>query len=116
MALVDYTQTDCWVRNLRALCGAVAAGGAAAGVAILPYAAGATLLANKIKGIRAVQGTRPDSVSAALRHFDANILVIEHALSTFHEMRAMVRRFATERTGRPAAEVLMAAVGELERM
>ena len=86
-----------------------------AGVAILPYAADAMVLANKIRGVRAVQGTRGQSVAAGLRRFDANILIIEHAFSSFHEMRAMVRQFATERPGQAAARTLMEAVNRIER-
>ena len=115
LSLVDYNQRDCWMQNLRALCGAIAGGQVTAGVALLPYAADAMLLAGGIRGIRPIQGTRPESVSAAVRRFDANLLVLEHAFSTFHEMRSMVRRFATERTGQPVAEALLAMIEEMER-
>ena len=97
------------------MCRDVATGQLAAGVVVLPYAADAIVLANKIKGVRAVQGTRPQSVAAAIRHFDANLLILEHAFSTFHEMRRMIRIFATQRQTRNTAEVLLAAVSELER-
>jgi len=116
MSLVDYDQRDCWMQNLRALCGAITGGQVSAGVALLPYAADAMLLAGKIRGIRPIQGTRPESVSAAVRRFDANLLVLEHAFRTFHEMRTMVRRFATERTGRPVAKALLKMVDEAERI
>ena len=79
-----------------------------------PYAADAIVLANKIAGIRAVQGTCVQSVAAAMRHFDANVLILEHALSTFHEMRMMVRQFVTQRTGVPIAKAVMDAIGQLE--
>ena len=62
-----------------------------------------------------MQGTRLESVKAALRHFDANMLIIEHAFSAFHEMRAMIRLFATQRTSHPAGSALLEAVTELER-
>lgn len=115
ISLADYNQTDCWIRNIQALSCAIVGGSATAGVAILPHAADAIVLANKIDGIRAVQGTRSGSVAAALRHFDANMLIVEHAFSTYHEIRAMVRAFATQRTGTAAAAVLMDTVGQLER-
>jgi len=74
--LADYTQPDCWIGSVQSLCDAIAGGRVAFGVAILPYAADAMVLANKIKGIRAVQGTRPDSVSAGVRHLGANLLIV----------------------------------------
>ncbi|MFP3938310.1 MAG: RpiB/LacA/LacB family sugar-phosphate isomerase [Phycisphaerae bacterium] len=113
LELTDYTQTDCWMRNLQGLCSAVTSGTVSAGVALLPYAADAMVLANKIPGIRAVQGTRPDSVGAAVRRFGANLLVIEHAFSSFFEMRTMVRLFAAERTA-PKYQALMDTLATLE--
>ena len=115
LAVADYSQTDCWIVNTQLLCKAIAGGTVPAGVVVLPYAADAMVLAGKVRGIRAVQGTRVDSVAAALRHFAANLLVLEHAFSTYHEMRTMVRLFAGERPARPAAEVLVDAVAKLER-
>ncbi len=115
LSLHDYNQTDCWIENLRLACQAVVDGSEAAGIAILPYAADAMLLANKITGVRAVQGTRPESVAAAVRHFGANMLILEHAVSTFHEMRSMIRRFACERPATMTAEVLLRHLGEVER-
>ena len=114
LVLVDYTQTDCWVTNTRRLCEAIVAAEVRLGVAMLPYAADAMVLANKVRGIRAVQGTRSDSVSAAVRHFGANLLVLEHTLCTYHEMRAMIRLFAAPRATKPQADVLMRFVAELE--
>jgi len=105
LELADYNASGCWLENLRGLCEAVGRGAAPAGIAILPYAADAMVVANKIKGIRAVQGTRLDSVAAALRHFDANVLILEHTLSVFHEMRAMVRLFAAPRAASPGGAV-----------
>lgn len=114
IALRDFNRTDCLVENLRSMCRAITSSALSAGVAILPYAADAMVLTNKIKGIRAVQGTRPRSVSAALRHFGANVLIIEHAFCTFHEIRTMARLFAAARTAQPLADVLLSAVAELE--
>jgi ribose 5-phosphate isomerase RpiB len=111
--VTDLTQGDCWLTNLRRLCQAVAAGEVAAGAAILPYAADAMAVAGKVKGVRPVQGTRPESVAAALRHFSANLLVLEHAFSTHHQMRTMLRQIASGARG--AGEALEAALLELER-
>ncbi|MCJ7544157.1 MAG: hypothetical protein MUP47_06265 [Phycisphaerae bacterium] len=113
VAVRDFTQGDCWITNLRRLCQAVAAGEVAAGAAILPYAADAMVLAGKVKGVRPVQGTRTESVAAALRHFGANLLVLEHAFSTHHQMRAMLLALAGG--GRAAGGALGAALVELER-
>lgn len=115
VALVDCNPTDCWIRNLQAMGRSITEGTLAAGVALLPYAADAMVLANKMPGIRAVQGTCLQSVSAAMRHFDANVLILETAVSSFHEMRTMIRAFASQRTASPVADALLAAVTELER-
>lgn len=115
LELADYTQPDCWMRSVQSLCDAIAGGRVAFGVAILPYAANAMVLANKIKGIRAVQGTRPDSVSAGVRHLGANLLIVEHAFSSFHEMRVMIRTFADRGWGGAVNEALVRALEQLER-
>jgi len=112
--MAGFNGTDCWIRNLRSLCEAIATGRHLAGVALLPYAADAMVLANKIDGIRAVQATRPASVAAAMRHFGANLLIVEHVFCTYHEMRAMIRIFAAG-AGQPGgADLLLGAVAELE--
>jgi len=115
LELADYTQPDCWMRSVQSLCDAIVGGRVGFGVAILPYAANAMVLANKIKGIRAVQGTRPDSVSAGVRHLGANLLIVEHAFSSFHEMRVMIRTFADRGSGGAANEALVRALAQLER-
>jgi len=115
LPLADCRQDNCWVANIRTMCGEIVSGRLAAGVAILPEAAEAMVLANKIKGIRAVQGTRPECVQGAVRRFGANVLILEHAFNTFHEMRRMVRVFAA---GRPSGEpngAMSAALAEMER-
>jgi len=115
LSVVDYSQTDCWVCNVRLLCEAVVGGVVRVGAAVLPYAADAMVLANKVRGIRAVQGTRPESVAAAMRHFAPNLLVVEHTFSTYHEMRAMVREFSAAAAGAPPTGVLTDNIAELER-
>ena len=114
LPLACYNNTDCWMENLRSLCLAVASGAVASGVALMPYAADAMVLANKLPGVRAVQGTRSDSVAAAMRHFGANVLILEHALSSFHELRAMVRVFTGGQIA-PGDTPLFAAISEAER-
>ncbi len=113
--LRDLSLNGCWMENVRAMCQQIAAGRLVAGVAILPYAADAMVLANKIDGILAVQGTRPASVAAAIRHFGANVLVCEHAFSTFHEMRQMIRIFATWREKLNADAARRVAISKVER-
>ncbi len=113
VVMTDFAEGDCWMTNLRRLCQGVSAGAVAAGAAILPYAADAMVLAGKIKGIRPVQGTRAESVAAAMRHFGANLLVLEHAFSTHHQMRTMLRTLAGGARG--AGGSLEEAIVELER-
>ena len=112
--LVEFNKTDCPLRNLAALCEAIRSGHVARGVVIARYGAGAMALAGKSRGIRPVQGTRPASVEAAMRQFAANLLVIEHAFSTFHEMRTMIRLFAAGAGGQPADKGLTEALARLE--
>ncbi len=115
VVLVSFNNTNCSIRNLTALCNAISAGSICAGVAILPYAADAMVLANKFRGVRALQATRLESVDAGVRRLGANLLVVEHAVSTYHEMRAMVRRFSERRTAEPTNKTLLKAVESLER-
>lgn len=115
ISITDFSQTDCWVCNLTNLCNAIACGQVPLGVAIMPHAADAMMLANKFKGIRAVQGTRAESVAGAIRHFGANLLVLEHAASTFHEMRQMVRTLLAEPRKAPPPGRLMDTLKELEK-
>jgi ribose 5-phosphate isomerase RpiB len=113
IALVPFAQTDCPVRNLTALCEAIGAGRFSRGVVIAAHAAGAMVLAGKCRGVRPVQATRASSVEAGLRQFAANLLVVEHAFSTFHEIRAMVRLFAAAPGAPPTDRALMDALGRL---
>ena len=112
-SLLSYNQTDCWIRNLRALAAAIAAGQVGAGVMVMPYGADAMLLAGKLPGIRPVQGTTQASVAAAVRHYGANLLVLEHAFCTLHQMRSMVRELTGPRSA-PIAAGVLAAVAQLE--
>ena len=110
----SYDLSDCPWRDLAALCEDLSAGRLDAGVVLFKYAADAMVLSAKHRGVRPVQGTRVDSVSAALRHFGANLLALEHGLSTFHQMRSMIRTFAAGPAGVPSAE-FTAAIEKLER-
>jgi ribose 5-phosphate isomerase RpiB len=113
LSVQSFNQTDCWMRNLESLCDAIAGGSVKAAVLLAPYAADAMVLAGKCKGVLAVQGTRADSVAAAVRHYGANLLVLEYAVSTYHEMRQMVRVFAAPRPA-PNAGRLLEKVAALE--
>jgi len=115
LPLADFGRDDCWAANIRTMCGEIVSGRLGAGVAILPEAPEAMVLANKIKGIRAVQGTRCQSVRGAVHRFGANVLILEHAFSTFHEMRQMVRCFAAGRPTGEAAGATAAVLAEMER-
>ncbi len=97
VVFIDRTGPDCWPTNLINLCGAIGSGELTAGVVAMRYAAEAMVIANKIAGIRACQGTCVASVSAAVRRIGANVLILETALSTFHELRAMTRGFVSQR-------------------
>ncbi len=116
LRLLNCNRGDCWIANLLAACGDLAGGGLSAVVAIVPHASDAMLLAGKVKGVRAVQGTSADTVARAVRKFAANVLILEAASSTFHQMRAMIRLIAA---GGPAAppqpSPLQTALAELER-
>ncbi len=115
LALVDFTQTDCWRQNIVAMCRAIQSGQVCCGVAVVPYAAGAMVLAGKFNGVSPVQGTRADSVEAAKRHYDANLLVLEHAFSTYHEMRSMAQRFASRGGEMGIDKALLAMIKEEEK-
>ena len=112
--LLDFHPCDCPVEGLQALCRAIGEGKLAGGIAMLRYASDAMVLANKFRGVRAVQGTRPESVSAAVRHVAANLLVLEHEFSTFYELRAMARVFVTDRMLTGIASDVQAAITAAE--
>ncbi len=114
VTVINYTQTDCWIQNTLLMCQAIGGGTVGAGVLVLPYAVDAMVLANKVPGIRAVQGVGAESVAAARRHYAANVLVLEHAVLTLHELRMMIHSFSRPAPVAPAAKVLMEAVAKLE--
>ncbi|MBI5723583.1 MAG: RpiB/LacA/LacB family sugar-phosphate isomerase [Planctomycetes bacterium] len=115
LVIESFNRTDCVICNTLGLCEEIAADKTGAGVVIAPYAADLVMLANKVAGVRAVQGSRPDSVAAAVRRFGANLLIVEHAFATFHEIRTMIALFAKRRRTAPTGAALMQAVEKLER-
>ena len=109
-----FAQADCWMVNTRAMCGEIVAGALAGGVIIDRYAAAAVVLAAKIPGIRPVQGVSVQAVEAALRQFDANVLVIGCVNHSVYELRSMIDRFSTGRRMGRGRTVLLDEVAQLE--
>jgi ribose 5-phosphate isomerase RpiB len=112
---VDFNRTDCWIVNTQMLCEAVVSGGLAGGVVMVPQAADAVILANKVRGIRAVQGASPGSLALAMARLAPNVLVLEHSSATFHEIRTMLRMFAAGQTSKGQADAVISAIEKLER-
>ena len=109
-----FDESDCWMANTRALCEAVAAGRLAGGVVLDRYAAAPMALAGKARGVRAVQGVSVAAVTAALRQFDANVLVVGHVPVSLFEIRSMIDRFAAGRRMGRDRTALLDAVDEME--
>lgn len=114
IATRGFGESACWMVNARAMCQALNAGELAGGVVIDRYAAAPMVLAAKIVGIRPVQGVSAAAVDAALRQFDANVLVIGHVAASVYEVRSMIDRFAAGRRMGRDRTVLLDAVEELE--
>ena len=114
LATVAFDESSCWMVNARAMCEAVNAGQVAGGVLIDRYAAAGMVLVAKIRGIRPVQGVSAAAVEAALRQFDANVLVIGHVAVSVYELRSMIDRFAAGRRMGRDRTALLEAVEELE--
>lgn len=112
---VDFNRTDCWTVNMQMLCEAIVSGTLAGGMVMGPLAAEAVVLANKVRGIRAVQGVRPEGLAAAIARLAPNVLVLEHSSSTFHEIRTMLRMFADRGASIGQADAVMDAIEKLER-
>ena len=110
----DFNRTDCWIVNTRTLCEAVVSGEVSGGVVMVPHAADAVVLANKVRGIRALQGIRPEGLASAMARLAPNVLVLEHSTATFHEVRAMLRMFAGPKPAKGQAEAVIKAVEKLE--
>ncbi len=109
-----FADDRCWMVNARAMCAAVAGGELAGGAVIDRYAAGPMALAGKFRGVRPVQGVSVGAVEAALRQFDANVLVIGHVPVSLYEIRCMIDRFASGRRMGRDRTALLDAIEELE--
>ncbi|KPK85488.1 MAG: hypothetical protein AMJ81_03440, partial [Phycisphaerae bacterium SM23_33] len=114
VATAGFADSSCWMINAAAMCQAVNAGQLAGGVIVDRYAAAGMVLAGKIKGARPVQGVSAAAVTAALRQFDANVLVIGHATLSVYEIRSMIDRFAAGRRMGRDRTILLDAVERLE--
>lgn len=106
---------DCWMVNLLNLCRGINDGSLALGVVLFPFGADALIMANKVPGIRAVQGTAVESVAASVRRLNTNLLVLEHRVSTFHELRSMTRVFVQNRMVSGIAQDVLGRIKELEK-
>lgn len=114
IATRGFAESRCWMVNARAMCDAIKAGELAGGVLIDRYAAAPMVLVGKIRGIRPVQGVSVSAVEAALRQFDANVVVIGHAVASVYEIRSMIDRFAAGRRMGRDRTLLLDAVEEVE--
>ena len=110
----DFTDAECWMVSLANLCRGITEGRIEQGIALFPFGADALIMANKFPGIKAVQGTRIESVAASIRRLNTNLLVLEHRLSTFHELRHMTRIFIQNRMVSGLAEDVINRIEELE--
>ena len=111
----DCTDDDCWMVNLLSLCRGITNGSLSLGVALFPFGADALIMANKVPGIRAVQGTKIESVAASVRRLSTNLLILEHRVSTFHELRAMTRIFVQNRMVSGLADDVIKKIEEVEK-
>lgn len=111
----DYTRGECWMDNLLALCRGIVEKEIVLGVALFPYGADAMIMANKTRGIRAVQGTLVDSVAASIRRLDTNLLILEHRLSTFHQLRSITRFFVQNRMVSGLADDVLGRIEIVEK-
>ncbi len=98
------------VAAVRKLCAGVAAGRSARGIVFAEDGSLPVCLANKTKGVRAALGISLPSVEQAVRQFAINVLVIEPAHQTLHQVRQMVERFVSLRPGDAARAALEAIV------
>ena len=105
---IDCSKTECWILNTECLAEQINCGPAAVGILIVPFATDAMVVAAKMQGIRPVQGTSEAAVAGAMRHYDANLLVIGYRDSGFGQMRAMVRTFTAARVSMPVADIMKA--------
>lgn len=114
LAMPRFAPTDCWMRNSAALCKAIAAGEVGGGVVLVPSAAGAVVFASKYRGVRAFQAASADEVAEAVREFDANVLVVDHARASFFEMRTLIKTFIEHRRRPRTGGALLEALARVE--
>jgi ribose 5-phosphate isomerase RpiB len=114
VATRGFADSACWMVNARAMCQALVAGELAGGLIVERYAAAPLVLSGKVKGVRPVQGVSVAAVEAALRQFDANVLVIGHGAVSVYEMRGMIERFAAGRRSGRDRTLLLETLDEME--
>jgi len=112
--LLPYEVTSCWIENLSSLCGDLCDGKLKLGLAMLSAPAQGVVLANKFKGVWAVQGTEAEAVSAAIEQIGVNVLILDAARATFHQLRHMTRTFITDRMIEGTFAPAVAAIRKLE--
>ena len=111
VALAEEARSDCWLVNLRTMAEAVASGALAGGVVLTTWPAEAVMIANKVAGVRAIGADRPDALGRSLRSMAPNVLVVDPSAATFHELRSLVRLFATSvASGRAVGDAALSSV------
>jgi ribose 5-phosphate isomerase RpiB len=115
LPLRGYDASDCPITNTHSMCQAIAAGELAGGIIIDRYAAAPVVHAAKFAGIRPVQGVSTAAVEAALRQYQANVLVIGHADVSGYQIKTMIERFVAGAGAAAAGNSLTAAIEQLER-
>jgi ribose 5-phosphate isomerase RpiB len=115
LPLRGYDASDCPITNTHSMCQAIVAGELAGGIIIDRYAAAPVVHAAKFAGIRPVQGVSTTAVEAALRQYQANVLVIGHADLSGYQIKTMIERFVVGAGSAVAGNRLTAAIEQLER-
>lgn len=82
------------VPAIKHLAGEIRTGRAGAGVLLVESAASAIVFANRCSSLRAIVGTCMETVEQGIRLIGANVLIIEHAHRTLHQVKSMLARFA----------------------
>lgn len=86
-----------WAQVGREVGGSVASGGADTGLLFCYTGTGASIAANKVKGVRAALCTDAETAAGARRYNDANVLVMSLRLTSPEVAREMLDRwFDTE--------------------
>ena len=104
---------DCLIRATDELAGELASE-ATAGLLLTAYPAAAVCLANRHAGVRAILGTRADTVAGDAESVGANLLVVDPTELGFFAIKQMASRFL--RGGpRPCPEVFRKRLGGTQR-